>query len=73
MRLVLTALALFCAGCASVPLDLQNGGVPLAKTGWQLSGGADFERRLWYVLFWKPWGKQEIEAATDADRIVLPE
>ena len=34
---------------------------------------ADFERRLWYVLFWRPWGKQEIDAVADADRIVLPE
>ena len=73
MRLLALALALAATGCASVPLDLKNGGVPLAKTGWQLSGGADFERRLWYVLFWKPWGKAEIDAAADADRIVLPE
>ena len=73
MRHVLTLVALLCTSCATMPLDLKNGGVPLAKTGWQLSGGADFERRLWYVLFWKPWGKQEIEAAADADRIILPE
>ena len=73
MRLVALALALAATGCASVPLDLKNGGVPLARSGWQLSGGADFDRKMWYVLFWRPWGKQEIDAAADADRIVLPE
>ena len=73
MRLLALALALAATGCASVPLDLQNGGVPLAKSGWQLSGGADFDKQIWYVLFWKPWGKQEKDAALEADRIVLPE
>jgi hypothetical protein len=73
MRHVFAGMALFCASCATIPLDLQNGGVPLAKTGWQLSGGADFERRLWYVLFWKPWGAAETQAAIDAEKIVLPE
>ena len=56
-----------------MPLNLDNGGVPLAKTGWQLSGGADFDKQIWYVLFWRPWGKHEKDAAIDADRIVLPE
>jgi hypothetical protein len=73
MRHVLAIVALLATSCSTVPLDLQNGGVPLARSGWQLSGGADFERRLWYVLFWRPWGKQEIDAVADADRIVLPE
>ncbi len=73
MRHIAVVLALFCASCAAMPLDLKNGGVPLAKSGWQLSGGADFDRKMWYVLFWKPWGKQEIDAAIDADKIVLPE
>ena len=56
-----------------MPLDLKNGGVPLAKSGWQLSGGADFDKQIWYVLFCKPWGKQEKDAALEADRILLPE
>jgi hypothetical protein len=73
MRLYALALALLATGCATMPLDLDNGGVPLAKTGWQLSGGADFEKRLWYVLFWKPWGAAEKDAAIDAEKIVLPE
>jgi hypothetical protein len=67
------ALALFATGCATVPLNLDNGGVPLAKTGWQLSGGADFDKEIWYVLFWRPWGKQERDAVIDAEKIVLPE
>ena len=73
MRLLALALALAATGCASVPLDLKNGGVPLAKSGWQLSGGADFDKQIWYVLFWKPWGSAEKEAAIDAEKIVLPE
>jgi hypothetical protein len=73
MRHIALVAALLCAGCATVPLDLNNGGVPLAKTGWQLSGGADFDRKMWYVLFWKPWGKQERDAAEMADKIILPE
>ena len=73
MRLYALALALLATGCATMPLNLDNGGVPLAKTGWQLSGGADFDKQIWYVLFWRPWGKQERDAAIDADRIVLPE
>ena len=73
MRWACTLAALLATGCASVPLDLQNGGVPLAKSGWRMTGGADFQKQLWFVTFWRPWGKQEIEAAADADRIVLPE
>jgi hypothetical protein len=73
VRAACTIAALLATGCASVPLVLDNGGVPLAKTGWQLSGGADFEKRLWYVLFWKPWGAAEKDAVIDAEKIVLPE
>ena len=73
MRHVLALVALLCTSCSTVPLDLKNGGVPLAKSGWQLSGGADFDKQIWYILFWKPWGKQEKEAALEADRILLPE
>ncbi len=73
MRAACTIAALLATGCATMPLDLDNGGVPLAKTGWQLSGGADFDKEIWYVLFWRPWGKQERDAVIDADRIVLPE
>jgi len=69
----LALLALLVAGCASVPVGLDNNGLPLGKSGWQLSGGADFDRKMWFILFYKPWGKQEIDAAALADQIVLPE
>jgi hypothetical protein len=73
MRHVLALVALLATGCASVPLDLDNGGVALAKTGWRFSGGMDFERKAWVLTFWRPWGKQEKDAAIDAEKIVLPE
>ena len=73
MRSLALVAVLFAAGCAAMPLDLKNGGVPLAKSGWQLSGGADFDKKIWYVLFWRPWGEAETKAAIDADKIILPE
>ena len=72
MRLAALLLALFATGCATMP-DMKGGGLPLGKSGWQLHGGADFEKKVWFVTFWRPWGKQEIDAAIDADKIVLPE
>lgn len=63
--------ALFLAGCASMP-DMQGGGLPLAKSGWRMTGGADFERRAWFVTFWRPWGQAESDAAAAADKIVIP-
>ena len=71
MRHVALVVALFCASCASMP-DMKDGGLPLAKSGWRLSGGADFEKQAWFVLFWRPWGKAESDAAAAADKIVLP-
>jgi hypothetical protein len=72
MRHIAALVALYCAGCASMP-QMSGSGLPLGKSGWQLHGGADFERKVWFVTFWRPWGKQEIDAAIDADKIVLPE
>jgi len=72
MRHIILVAALFCAGCASMP-DLKGGGLPLGKSGWQMTGGADFEKKLWFVTFWRPWGKQERDAAAMADKIILPE
>ena len=72
MRLIVALVALYCAGCASMP-QKSGTGLPLGKSGWQLHGGADFDRKVWFVTFWKPWGKQEIDAAIDAEKIVLPE
>ena len=72
MRLLALALALLATGCASMPA-MQGEGLPLAKTGWRATGGADFEKRVWFVMFWRPWGAAETQAAIDAEKIVLPE
>ena len=72
MRHVLALVALLATGCATMP-PLQGEGLPLAKSGWRMTGGADFQKQLWFVTFWKPWGKQEQDAAIEADKILLPE
>ena len=72
MRHVLALVALLCTSCATMP-PLQGEGLPLAKSGWRMTGGADFQKQLWFVTFWRPWGKQEKDAAIEADRILLPE
>jgi hypothetical protein len=71
MRLFALALAFAASGCASMP-DMKDGGLPLAKSGWRLAGGADFDKKVWFVTFWRPWGKAETDAAVAADKIVLP-
>ena len=70
MRLYALAVALLATGCATMP-DLEGTGLPLGKSGWQMTGGADFEKKLWFVTFWRPWGAAEKDAATT--EIVLPE
>jgi hypothetical protein len=72
MRHVAAVVALYCAGCASMP-QMSGTGLPLGKSGWQFSGGMDFERKAWVLTFWKPWGADQAQAAIDADKIVLPE
>jgi hypothetical protein len=72
MRLLALVAALFATGCSSMP-DLKGGGLPLGKSGWQFTGGADFQKRVWFVTFWRPWGAAETKAAEDADKIILPE
>ena len=71
MRLGCIISALFLAGCASMP-DMEDGGLAIARSGWRMSGGADFERKAWFLLLWRPWGKAEIDAASAADKIVIP-
>ena len=71
MRLVIAGLVLFCAGCASMP-QMQGDGLRLGRTGWQMSGGMDWDKKVWFVMFWRPWGKAETDAAAAADKIVLP-
>jgi hypothetical protein len=72
MRALALLLALFATGCASMP-QMNGSGLPLGKSGWQFSGGMDFQRKAWVLTFWKPWGAAETQAAIDADKIVLPE
>jgi hypothetical protein len=71
MRHVALVVALFCASCASMP-DMEGEGLPLAKSGWRLAGGADFDKKVWFVTFWRPWGQAETQAAAAADKIVIP-
>ena len=71
MRHIAALMALFCASCASMPA-MSVEGLPLAKTGWRMQGGADFEKQAWFVLFWRPWGQAESDAAAAADKIILP-
>ena len=72
MRHVLALVALLATGCATMP-PLDGKGLPLAKSGWRMTGGADFEKKLWFVTFWRPWGESESKAALEADKILLPE
>ncbi len=71
MRHVAALVALFCAGCASMP-DMQREGFGLGKSNWRMAGGADFDKKVWFVTFWRPWGAAETQAAIDADKIVIP-
>jgi hypothetical protein len=71
MRHVAALVALFCAGCATMP-DMEDGGLPLAKSGWRMTGGADLQKQAWFLLFWRPWGSAEKNAASTADKIVIP-
>jgi hypothetical protein len=70
---LLVVAALVLAGCSTLRFEQTNNGLTLGRSGWQLSGGADFEKKVWYVLFVKPWGGKEIEAAQAAQNITLPE
>lgn len=72
MRLAALLLALFATGCASMPQMQGGDSLSLGKSGWQMSGGADLEKKVWFVMFWRPWGKAEQDAVEVADKIVLP-
>ena len=72
MRHIALLVALFCASCATMP-EVKDGGLPMGKSGWQFSGGADFERKMWFLLFYKPWGKQELDSASLTEQILIPE
>jgi hypothetical protein len=60
----LCAFALFASACASMHVDPSSSGLPLGKSGWQLSGGMDLQKQLWFVCFVKPFQKAEQLAAS---------
>lgn len=62
MRALALAMLLAATGCATMP-DLGGGGLPLGKTGWSLTGGADFDKKVWFVLFSRPFGARESKLA----------
>jgi hypothetical protein len=72
MRLFFVLAAALLAGCASMP-SMKGDGLPLGKSGWQMTGGADFDKQVWFVMFWRPWGAAEKGAAGTVEQIVLPE
>jgi hypothetical protein len=45
-------------------VDPSSSGLPLGKSGWQLSGGIDLQKKCWFVCFVKPFGKAEQLAAS---------
>jgi len=67
MRSALTALlfvaACLLSGCAALPDLASNGGLPIAKTGWQLSGGIDLQKQIYFLLLSKPFGSKERKLA----------
>ena len=63
MRLWLAMVGLFLTGCASLPDFEDSAGLPLGRTGWQLSGGMDYSKKVWFVAFVKPFGQREREMA----------
>jgi hypothetical protein len=60
----LCVFALFATACASLHVDPSSSGLPLGKSGWQLSGGIDLQKKCWFVCFVKPFGKAEQLAAS---------
>ena len=60
----LVSFALLASACASLKVDPSTSGLPLGKTGWQLSGGMDLQKQVWFVCFVKPFGKSEQLAAS---------
>lgn len=73
MRALAALALLLSSGCASIPSGLNQNGLPLGESGWQLSGGADFNRKMWFVLFYKPWGEQTLDGVVTEEQIILPE
>jgi len=61
----LVSFALLASACASLKVDTSSsGGLWLGKSGWQLSGGMDLDKKCWFVCFVKPFQKAEQLAAS---------
>lgn len=67
MKLRAFLAAFMLSGCASMP-EMDGDGIPISRTGWQMTGGADFQKQVWFVMFWRPWGAAEKEA----DKLLIP-
>jgi hypothetical protein len=61
---LLCAFVLLGSACASLKVDPSSSGLALGKSGWQLAGGMDLQKKCWFVCFVKPFGKSESLAAT---------
>ena len=61
---LLCAFCLLASACTSMHVDPSSSGLPLGKSGWQLSGGIDLQKKCWFVCFVKPFGKAEQLAAS---------
>jgi len=60
---LLCAFVLLASACATLKVDPSASGLPLGRSGWQLGGGIDFQKQLYFVSFIKPFGKSEKLAA----------
>jgi len=61
---LLCAFVLLASACATLKVDPSSSGLPLGRSGWQLSGGMDLQKQIWFVCFVKPFGKAEQLAAS---------
>lgn len=50
--------ACFVSGCATSPIT-PGGGLPLGKSGWEFNGGVDFDKKVYFVYFSRPFGSRE--------------
>lgn len=62
MRVGLMVALFVCAfglsGCVSSPIT-PGGGFLLGRSGWELNGGVDLEKRLYWLYLSRPFGAKE--------------
>lgn len=58
MRRLALLAALLLTGCATSPIT-PGGGLPLGRSGWEFNGGVDFDKRVYFVYFSRPFGARE--------------